>query len=369
MTDLTASDTEADDAADARAVRQQVLAFGQGPAPPGSSGVGTTTPAAAAVAETSFSAVDEIRGRASTTFRPTTLEQQIHNAIGHPDHQGKDAQCILECAQQARETRFRAAHPILRGAFDFGFHIRGLSVMHFAHESRISTMEASGAVVNMTDFSRKNGLQPAAAEPSYTGLLEALTSLRHFGRKFYNAATVDVLNAAITFIEEFADGGDPDRETTKRLLLWINMKLGKFRGLVISVGLAAAVRVTDEFTLQDSLLSELLYNLQKAKLDKLTAMIEAQQHPSPKVRSKGKEHQLAKLTGRIPKSVARGLPKQGSQQLCLKHLSKMGCSGNGTPGQCFAKGRAHFRPTALSSEAKDHIKQHFGGLAPEFADL
>lgn len=45
-------------------------------------------------------------------------------------------------------------------------------------------MEASGAVVNMTDFSRKNGLQPAAAEPSYTGLLEALTNLRHFDASF-----------------------------------------------------------------------------------------------------------------------------------------------------------------------------------------
>ncbi|KAE8987586.1 hypothetical protein PR001_g22286 [Phytophthora rubi] len=220
----------------------------------------------------------------------------------------------------------------------------------------------------MTDFSRKNGLPAATSEPSYTVLLDALTNLRQFGRTFYNADTVDVLNAAIRFIEEFADGGEPDRETTKRLPLWINMKLGEFRGLVISEGLAVAVRISAEFSLQDPLLAELLYGLQKTKLDTLTALIAAQQNSSP-LPSKGKEQRFAKVGGGVPKSLLRTLPKKGSLQLCLKHLSKAGCSGNGTPGQCYAKGRAHFRPDVLSTEAKAHIVKNFGGLADEFAGL
>ncbi|EEY63928.1 uncharacterized protein PITG_02438 [Phytophthora infestans T30-4] len=162
----------------------------------------------------------------------------------------------------------------------------------------------------MTDFSRKNGLQSATTDISYSVFMDALTNLRQFGRKFYNADTMDVLNAAIKFIEDFADENEPDRETTKRLLLWINMKLGKFRGLVISDGLAVAIL-----------------------------------------------------------SLTRTLPKQGPLELCLKYLSKTGCNGNGVPGKSFSKYRAHFRPKSLSPEAKTHIETHFGGLAPEFVDL
>ncbi|KAE8881465.1 hypothetical protein PF005_g14110 [Phytophthora fragariae] len=254
--DATASDAEHDDAADVQAVLLQNRSFAQSSLNSAGIDGATVDPnAMVALADTRIHALDDNRGRSSTTFRPTTLEQQVHNALGHPDHKGKDAQSILECAQQARATRFRAAPPILRGAFDIGFHIRGLSVTHFVREPRIASLTAGATAVNMTDFSRKNGLPAATSEPSYTVLLDALTNLRQFGRTFYNADTVDVLNAAIRFIEEFADGGEPDRETTKRLLLWINIKLGEFRGLVISEGLAVAVRISAEFSVQDPLLA------------------------------------------------------------------------------------------------------------------
>ncbi|EEY58279.1 uncharacterized protein PITG_00925 [Phytophthora infestans T30-4] len=286
----------------------------------------------------------EARGRSATTFRPTTLEQQIYNVIGHTDNQGKDAQCILECTQ-ARESRIRGAPPVLRGAFDFGFHVRGLSVMHFERVRRATPLDASGSVINMTDFSRKNGLQSATTDPSYTVFMDALTNLRQFGRKFYNADTMD------------------------RLLLWINMKLGKFRGLVISDGLAVAILVKDEFSLHDSLLAVLLYDLQKAKLIELEAMLKAQQHATTSMHSRPRESRPTRQSSGVPKSLTRTLPKQGSLELCLKYLSKTGCNGNGVPGKFFSKYRAHFRPKSLSPEAKTHIETHFGGLAPEFVDL
>ncbi|KAE9334038.1 hypothetical protein PR003_g13716 [Phytophthora rubi] len=272
---LTTSDAKHDDATDVQAVLLQNRSFAQ-PSPDSAGFDGSTADpnAMMALANKMIHALDDNRGRSSTTFRPTALGQ--HNALDHPDHQGKDAQSILECVQQARGTRFRAAPPILRGAFDFGFHIRGLSVTHFVRETRIASQTAGATAVNMTDFSKKNGFPAATTEPSYTVLLDALTNLRQFGRTFYNAETVDVLNAAIRFIEEFADGGEPDHETTKRLLLWINMKMGEFRGLVISEGLAAAVCISGEFSLQDPLLAELLYGLQTPKLDTLTALIAAQ---------------------------------------------------------------------------------------------
>ncbi|KAE9025313.1 hypothetical protein PR001_g12461 [Phytophthora rubi] len=213
---LTTSDAKHDDATDVQAVLLQNRSFAQ-PSPDSAGFDGSTADpnAMMALANKMIHALDDNRGRSSTTFRPTALGQ--HNALDHPDHQ-----------------------------------------------------------VNMTDFSKKNGFPAVTTEPSYTVLLDALTNLRQFGRTFYNAETVDVLNAAIRFIEEFADGGEPDHETTKRLLLWINMKMGEFRGLVISEGLAAAVCISGEFSLQDPLLAELLYGLQTPKLDTLTALIAAQ---------------------------------------------------------------------------------------------
>ncbi|EGZ22238.1 hypothetical protein PHYSODRAFT_489665, partial [Phytophthora sojae] len=65
----------------------------------------------------------------------------------------------------------------------------------------------------------------------------------------------------------------------------------------------------------------------------------------------------------------RLLPKQGSTPLCLKHLSKAGCTGNGKPGMCLSSQRVHFRPATLPAEVKEFITKRFGGLAPEYASL
>ncbi|KAE9019278.1 hypothetical protein PR002_g12855 [Phytophthora rubi] len=259
---LTTSDAKHDDATDVQAVLLQNRSFAQ-PSPDSAGFDGSTADpnAMMALANKMIHALDDNRGRSSTTFRPTALGQ--HNALDHPDHQG-------------------SWNPLPGGSSNSPWSIRlwipyqGLSVTHFVRETRIASQTAGATAVNMTDFSKKNGFPAVTTEPSYTVLLDALTNLRQFGRTFYNAETVDVLNAAIRFIEEFADGGEPDHETTKRLLLWINMKMGEFRGLVISEGLAAAVCISGEFSLQDPLLAELLYGLQTPKLDTLTALIAAQ---------------------------------------------------------------------------------------------
>lgn len=234
--------------------------------------------------------------------------------------------------------------------------------MHFVKVSRASL---SDPVVNMTDFSRKNALPAVAAEPSYRGLVNALSNLHRFGRIFYNKATVKVLKAAVDFMEEFADAGEPDQATTKCLTLWINMKLGKFRGLLISDGLRKAIRVKAEFTLQDPLLGQLLHDLHRDKVEDLKTFVEARQTPTGQV---GRQTWSNKPGAKVPQNVSRTLPKQGSLQLCLRYLSNSGCNER-QPGKCYSRVRAHFRPPTLSQEAKDHITKHFGGLAPEFADL
>ncbi|KAG3144090.1 hypothetical protein PI126_g14314 [Phytophthora idaei] len=159
----------------------------------------------------STEALNDARARTATSFRPLALEQQVSSTIAHSDNQGKEAQCALECAQQARANRFLATPPVLRGAWDFGFHIRGLSVAHFQRVTRKTLLDRTKSTVNMTDFSWKNTLPAADPIRSYTDLVDALYNLRYF----YNELTVQVLDAADAFIDKFGEGSELDLETTR----------------------------------------------------------------------------------------------------------------------------------------------------------
>jgi hypothetical protein len=311
------------------------------------------------------------QGRPATTFRPTALEQQVGHAIAHPDNQGKDAQSVLECAQQARANRFLASLAVLRGAWDIGFHTRGLSVAHFQRLTRAKLLPPSSSAVNMTDFSRRNAIPQPQPIKSYQGLVDALFNLRRFGLKFYNDETMGVLDAAANFVESFGEGSEPDPETTRILSLWVDMKFGKFRGLVVSDGLPAAVRVQAEFTLHDSLLSELLYDQQQSQIAALKALLEKPIGTSTgaQLKKTNSRDQRSTKSGGVPKAVLRNLPKKGSRTLCMKFLTPTGCNGNGTEGQCYDTKRAHFRPESLHPSVREHIQSAYGGLAPEYADL
>ncbi|OWY97201.1 hypothetical protein PHMEG_00032328, partial [Phytophthora megakarya] len=237
------------------------------------------------ISSTVLEAVENVRRRSSTSFRPTLLEKQINDAITHPDNVGKDPQCLLEYAQQARENSFRRTPPVLRGAYDFGFHVRGLSVTYFASFTSNMMMETLGDIMNMADFSRKNSLPPAPNMPTYPGLLDSRA-----------------IWYILDFIEAFGEGEIPDNDTTRRLVLWLDMKLGKFRGLVLASGLSAAIQVKNELSLHDSQLSRLLYDQQKSRMAELLGKL----NEKPFISSTGpSDHRESRSDsqGGVPKSV------------------------------------------------------------------
>ncbi|KAI9985543.1 hypothetical protein PInf_004917 [Phytophthora infestans] len=236
-------------------------------------------------AELGTYAVDEMRSNTTTTFRPTTIEKDIHDKIGHPDHQGKDSQRILEYEQQARGAELRLwTPPVLRGAYDFGFRIRGLSIMHFLGPSRSALM--NGEVPS-----------PATKNPSYENLKEALRNLRQFGGGFYNESTVDFIRAIERFVEIFGNTGVPDGGATKCLVFWIDAKLCQFRGLVLDEGLISAMRIKDELSLHYPLLAELLYDEQKTMIATLKAQLEVKPTSNAQPYSGSREMRQARQEG------------------------------------------------------------------------
>ncbi|OWZ13729.1 hypothetical protein PHMEG_00012905 [Phytophthora megakarya] len=306
---------------------------------------------------------EETRQTKATTYHPTSIEKQIHDKIGHLDHQGKDPQSILEYEQQARGSLLLTAPPVVRGAYDFGFKIRGLSVMHFVSVARIAAMDNDDPGMNMTDFSLKK-----LNSPPYDKLKDALENLRQFDSTFYTEETVAVLRAAQRFIESYGRGCTTDRDTTRRLVFWLNTKLCQFCGVVFAEGLDEAVRIQAEFSHQDALLAELIRDQHEAQIATMKAQLESKSSSGNSAHTNGRNVRSAKQSG-TPKSVLSSLPKQGKLTLCMKYVSKEGCNGGESPNKCFSTKRAHFRPKKLAAEVKEHIENRFGGLAHEFADL
>ncbi|KAF1788309.1 hypothetical protein GQ600_1471 [Phytophthora cactorum] len=242
---------------------------------------------------------DARTGKDCYLVSPLALEQQISNTLTHSDNQGKEAQCALECAQQARANRFLATPPVLRGAWDFGFHIRGLSVAHFQRVTRKTLLDRTTSTVNMTDFSWKNTL-PLPTPSAHTQICYANS------------------------------------------------------GLVVSDGLPAAAPIQDEFTLHDPLLSELLYDQQLKQIASLKALL-AGKAPAPKAGKNNHREPRQGRSGGVPKPVLRNMPKHGSQSMCMKYISKAGCSGNGTPGQCYNSKTCPLSPEDTTSQ---HQRAH-----------
>ncbi|KAI9985970.1 hypothetical protein PInf_024761 [Phytophthora infestans] len=128
----------------------------------------------------------------------------------------------------------------------------------------------------MTDFSRKNCIQPATKDPSYDNLKEALRNLRG---GFYNESTVDFIRAIEHFVESFGNTGVPDG------------------GLVLAEGLISAMRIKDDLSLHDPLPAELLYDEQKTMITTLKAQLEVKPTSNAQPYSGSRETRQARTRG------------------------------------------------------------------------
>ncbi|OWZ19614.1 hypothetical protein PHMEG_0006109 [Phytophthora megakarya] len=193
----------------------------------------------------------------------------------------------------------------------------------------------------MSDFSRKDTLHLAPSLPTFPEPLKSLHNLRHFGRSFYNADTVDVLDAAVQFIEEFGEESEPDNNPTSQFVLWGNMKF--------------------------SSLATLLYDQQQANIARLMAQLDARPSLANTGHAGGREQKTEKCRG-IPESIQYILPKQDTISLYLKNISIEGCSGSGTAGKYLSPKRAHFQTKTLPVKVKTYIVKYMGGIALEYAN-
>ncbi|EGZ19148.1 hypothetical protein PHYSODRAFT_494755 [Phytophthora sojae] len=187
----------------------------------------------------------------------------------------------------------------------------------------------------MSDFSSKNALPAPPKAAGLGDLVSALSSFYKFAKYFYNKDTKRFIGAARDFIIANADKAPSDAATARLLTHWVNIKFGKFRSRLVSKGLKSALRVRKQFRRND---------------DQLVALKES--YPV-----------WTTTKTRIPNNVLTSLPKrEDGRRLCLRFVSKAGSNLPDCP-------RPHFKPQALSDEAKAVVNQRWNGLLTECKDL
>eukprot|EP00644_Phytophthora_capsici_P014397 jgi/Phyca11/99312/e_gw1.3.722.1 len=294
-----------------------------------------------------------VHGAHSSSFRPSAMEQYVHDAVVHPSLIGKNAQGVLESVQQGPRTQFLATPPVLRLSYDFSFGVRGLSVMHFRRFHQEIDQQSTPT-------------SPATPPKTISDLVEALQTLLLFADGFYNSTVCNFIKAGVSFMEQFALSSRPDAAICNSLVSWIDSKLGKFRGELIASNLQTAALIAKEFTRNDDRLMERVQAHHERQLSALVAAKVARA-PTGTRQTPSREHRAPKPST-VPRELLAMLPKQGNKTLCMRYLSNKGCSGP-APGQCFDPNRAHFKPLALPADAKTFIDKNFLGLAQEFQDL
>ncbi|GMF37846.1 unnamed protein product [Phytophthora fragariaefolia] len=294
-------------------------------------------------------------------FHPSPTERQVHVSIVQQRHAGKVAQTLLQSAQQTQHLDFIGTPPVLRGAYHFGFGL-GLSIMHFRRAITSDEFATTESAVNMSDFSSKNALPTPPKATGLGDLVSALSAFYKFAKYFYNKDTKRFIGAARDFIIAYADKAPSDAATARLLTHWVNIKFGKFRSLLVSKGLKSALRVRKQFCRND---------------DQLVALKESYPAWTATAQSAGRIKTTYEGSGnaprqfdrrptsktRIPNNVLTSLPKsEDGRRLCLRFVSKAGCNLQDCP-------RPHFKPQALSDEAKAVVNQRWNGLSTECKDL
>ncbi|KAE9305226.1 hypothetical protein PF001_g12683 [Phytophthora fragariae] len=257
----------------------------------------------------------------ASAFCPSEMEKLVHDAVAQPSLLGKNAHVVVESAQQGPRTKFMATPPVLRLAYDLSFGIRGLSLMHFRRF--IYELEhADTANLNMTNFGRSNKPQPPTPPTGIRDIVEAFDALLLYAEGFYNSTVVEFFRTGAAFMTRMAVLSQPDATTCMMVALWIDCKLGKFRSELVASNIQNVARIGQEFTRNDNHLMEMYQALH----DKLIVS-QASSKPTRGGATNRPNQTRTSKPSTVPRELLAMLPKQGNKALCMRYLSKKGCTG------------------------------------------
>lgn len=188
--------------------------------------------------------------------------------------------------------------------------------------------------------------------PPVATIVEHSGVLRVFAQAFYVEAVADLIDAALTFVERYKGVHASHAIGWKLMAFWVTSKFGKFQSLIVSRDIDTAQEVQQEFSRVDEDLLELL------DLRRSHCSSEPTAHRRQSSQNTFRRGERQRRQASVPAPVLAALSCQSDKRLCMKSISVVECSGDGTGG-CFDSKRAHFRPKFLP----DILKLYHGNIS------
>lgn len=166
----------------------------------------------------------------SSQFRPGILHSAVHRSIVRGKYAPLDPQVVLESLQCEPELCSFLPHPaILRGLFGWDFGCRGLSIMHFTHQSIVDRMH-NATHYDLSDFS-KNTLPKITGPASFSAIIDALDSLATVVKALYKPVVSELIATARSFLlsQQQQSYQFVDRIALDAFVFWINERFETFR--------------------------------------------------------------------------------------------------------------------------------------------
>ncbi|RLN87590.1 hypothetical protein BBJ28_00021682 [Nothophytophthora sp. Chile5] len=308
-------------------------------------------------------------------FRPSALQQTVHQAIVNGTFSAYPPQLLVETLQSQCEFFSFLPHPaVLRGLYAWDFGMRGLSVMHFARVTTQHQRELTRRF-DMTDFSLKTRLPDPSRPGLLDDLLEALDGLFSVVNHCCKMFVGELLQAARGFLCQLRSStSPPDAVVLQEFVHWVDGRLERFRALLARGDEETAATVKLDFCVSHPSYIRILQDatqMHLAEIRRAAAQPQGEslrRHEDGRHQGRGRIHQGARQqVPTVPPSVLQALPSLNGKSLCMKFLAVNTCRGRGDG--CVFDYRGHFRPIALDPQVRAFIVQNYGGLKPEFKDL
>ncbi|KAJ8533376.1 hypothetical protein ON010_g13879 [Phytophthora cinnamomi] len=168
---------------------------------------------------------EQERGR----FRPSVTQRRISRR-----NFKESLQYVLERMQQSGNANSPRLPLVFRGLWEFGCLAREVTLMHSRPADLWGRVQAQDVNVSFTDPSERNILRATPTVTSRSDVSSAFWGLRSFTPKFYVQVAVELIDAALTFVERYRGLNESDSVGWKLVTFWITSKFDKFRSYIVS---------------------------------------------------------------------------------------------------------------------------------------
>ncbi|ETM99052.1 hypothetical protein PPTG_19112 [Phytophthora nicotianae INRA-310] len=269
----------------------------------------------------------------------------------------------------SRATKFQPHPAIFVRIYAIEFGARGLSVLPFQRKDFAARREwYTKSSVNLNNFTPSVHLPKAERPRSIADVSSALTVLHVFTEKFFDQSTRRLVGAAREFDENLCSFCQSAAQDVESLVFWFDRVFEDYRTAAVSdarTGASSRTEVKLTLSFRDPELQSVVYVIQSERVLSLTLS----QRPRPAndtlhLANGNRRHEPARAARKTPSDVIEALPKKDGLSVCMKYLSRRGCSSR-SDEHCAFPNHVHFIPASLDPVVRNHIQHNMGDLRRE----